>query len=254
MLLPARRLNDSMGEPSRRAGRRRDPFQEAALELILASTSPYRRALLARLGLPFRSLEPRFEETAGRPGDDPARLVVQNALGKALSVVAECPGSLIISSDQVAECEGEILTKPGAPQRAVEQLMRLAGREHRLFGGLAVVRAPGTPAPPSISNASPKDGGVDRSAMSNEDLSTRTALVVTHLRIRPLARSEAEEYVRRESPLDCAGAYKSEGLGIALFDYLRGDDPTAVIGLPLIALTRLLRAFGCDPLGKAPTP
>jgi len=208
------------------------PGAGGGVELILASTSPYRRALMERLGLPFRCVAPRFEERVGRAGEDPGNLVVHNALGKALSILDAHPGSLIVGSDQVAECAGEILPKPGSAPRAVEQLLRLSGREHRLLTGVAVVQAPRADAPPP------------------GELPGRTALVVNHLRLRELSRAEAETYVRRESPLNCAGAYKSEGLGIVLFEHLRGDDPTAIVGLPLIALGRLLRAFGCDPLGE----
>jgi len=198
------------------------------MDLVLASTSPYRRELLERLGLPFRSLAPRFTEEPPLPGADPARLVVHNALGKALSLAAEHPGCLIVGSDQLAECDGRILAKPGSEERAIEQLLFLAGREHRLLTGVAVVQS----------------GEVAQAG----DLPGRTALSVNHLAVRPLDREQAQAYVRLDRPLDCAGAYKAEGLGIALFDYLRGDDPTAIVGLPLIALTRLLRAFGLDPL------
>ncbi len=200
------------------------------MQLVLASTSTYRRALLARLGLPFITAAPRFTEARAQAGLDPARLVVGNALGKAVSLLGDHPGALIIGSDQVAVCAGEVLSKPGTHSKAVEQLLYLAGREHDLLTAVAVVRAPSAGQPASA------------------DAPGETALAVNSLRMRALTPAEAEAYVRAEQPLDCAGAYKSEGLGVALFETMRGDDPTAIVGLPLIALTRLLRRFGVDPL------
>jgi len=210
------------------------------MKLILASTSPYRRQQMSRLGLPFQAAAPRFVEAAPGPNSDAARLVVGNALGKALSLLAEYPGHLVIGSDQVVRCEGRILTKPGSPRVAVEQLLALAGREHELLTGVAVVRA--SSAPGKQAQTTPE---------SLEDVPGSSTLVVNRLRMRAISRDEAETYVRLEQPLDCAGAYKSEALGIALFEYLRGDDPTAIIGLPLIALLRLLRGFGVDPLNPS---
>lgn len=203
------------------------------MHLILASTSPYRRALLERLGLPFTAVAPRFEEAAPEPGADPSRVVTKNALGKALSLLPDHPDSLVIGSDQVAVCGAEILTKPGTPERAVEQLLHLAGREHRLVTAVAVILS-------SPAGAAAKGG-------------TRGdhAVVENHLCMRPLTRAEAEAYVRLERPLDCAGSYKSEGLGVTLFERMEGEDPTAIVGLPLIALSRLLRRFAVDPLRPA---
>lgn len=205
------------------------------MDLVLASTSPYRRELLARLGLPFRAVAPVYEECRPDACNDPRRLVVQNALGKAVSLLSQARDCLVIGSDQVICCDGAILTKPGTGARAVAQLLQLAGREHELLTAVAVVRSPA---------AAPGAG---------DDAQGESALVVNRARVRAITREEAEAYVRIEQPLDCAGAYKSEALGIALFEYIRGDDPTAVIGLPLIALTRLLRRFGVDPLLRATT-
>lgn len=207
--------------------------REGILQLVLASTSPYRRALMERLGLPFTAVAPRFEEIASEPGADPARIVTKNALGKALSLLPDYPGGLLIGSDQVAVCGAEILTKPGTPERAVEQLLRLAGREHRLVTAVAVLRCP--PA-----------GAADEGGTRGDH-----AVVENRMRMRPLTPAEAEAYVRLEAPLDCAGAYKSEGLGVTLFERMEGEDPTAIVGLPLIALSRLLRRFGVDPLRPA---
>jgi len=206
---------------------------EAALRLILASTSPYRRALLERLGLPFTAVAPPFGEVAPEPGADPARVVTKNALGKALSVLPDHPDSLVIGSDQVAVCGAEILTKPGTPERAVEQLLRLAGREHRLVTAVAVLFSP------------PAGAAAEGGTRGDH------AVVENRLQMRPLTRAEAEAYVRREQPLDCAGSYKSEGLGVTLFERMEGEDPTAIVGLPLIALSRLLRRFAVDPLRPA---
>jgi MAF protein len=203
------------------------------VRLILASTSPYRRALLERLGLPFAAVAPRFTEAAPEPGADPARVVTKNALGKALSLLPDHPDSLVIGSDQVAVCGAEILTKPGTPERAVEQLLHLAGREHRLVTAVAVI-------------FSPPAGAADANGTRGDH-----AVVENRLRMRSLTRAEAEAYVRLEPPLDCAGSYKSEGLGVTLFERMEGEDPTAIVGLPLIALSRLLRRFAVDPLRPA---
>lgn len=208
---PPEALLERMGPPMLRG-----------MKLILASTSRYRRALLERLGLPFEALPPPFEELEAGEASDPAAMVLANARGKAASLAADHPGALIIGSDQAAVCEGNILGKPGSIARAVEQLLLLSGREHELLTAIAVLPAP--------------------------EGTAETALVTHRLRIRALTRTEAEAYVQREMPLDCAGAYKAEGLGIALFEYLRGDDPTAIVGLPLAALSNLLRRFGVDPI------
>ncbi|MBD3236529.1 MAG: septum formation protein Maf [Candidatus Eisenbacteria bacterium] len=194
--------------------------------LILASSSPYRRALLERLGLPFRVLVPDFEELRPGGGHTLEALVRANALGKARSLAPHHPHSLVIGSDQVAERDGRILTKPGSAERAVAQLLSLCDAEHRLWTALVLLR--------------------------HDPPWERCRVIAGRLRIRPLTRREAEAYVAREQPLDCAGAYKSEGLGITLFDYLRSDDPTAIIGLPLVALSALLREAGCDPLDPGP--
>ncbi len=189
-------------------------------ELILASTSPYRRALLDRLGLPYRALPPAFTERTEAEVPDPEAMVVENARGKTAGLAAMHPGAIVIGCDQTAVCEGEVLGKPETEARAVEQLLRLAGREHALLTAVSVRR-------------------------SAEE---RTTLVRSVLRMRPFSREEAAAYVTRERPIDCAGAYKSEGLGIALFDAMGGEDPTAIVGLPLIALIRLLRDFGLNVL------
>lgn len=183
-------------------------------QLILASTSPYRRALLARLRVPFDVVAPAFEEVRL---DDPDATVRTNALGKARAAAVNHPDAAILASDQVAYCEGRTLEKPGTPEVAIEQLTGLAGREHTLHTAV-VLRLP--------------DG--------REGEGT----IVARLRIRPLTRQQIAAYVRLESPLDCAGSYKSEGLGTVLFEWIRCDDPTAIEGLPLTTTSRLLEKAG----------
>jgi septum formation protein len=195
-------------------------------QLILASTSRARAELLGRLRLPFRTAAPRFEENslAGRPIRPEAvrALVLENARGKALSLAAEYPDAFILGSDQLGECEGELLSKPGTEAAALEQLLFLRGKEHRLHTAVVLLET-GT-------------GRCDAEVVSN------------HLRVADLTDERLRDYVTLEQPLHCAGSYMSEGLGIALFDYLRGDDPTAIVGLPLVATCRLLRDFGFEPL------
>ena len=193
------------------------------IDLVLASTSPYRKALLARLGLPFEAQPPDVDEEAVKAEGLPAALLVtrlarEKAEAVARSLSALRPDALVIGSDQVAELDGEILGKPGTPAGAQAQLRRLAGREHRLLTAICVVRA-----------------GEGRRA---------EALDVHRLRLRPLSEEQIASYVRAENPVDCAGSYKIEGLGIALFEWIRGDDFTGVIGLPLTHLVALLAEFG----------
>ncbi len=189
--------------------------------LILASTSRYRRALLERLRVPFETLAPAWEEVRLGDADGTVRA---NALGKARAAAAILPGAAILASDQVAWCAGRILEKPGTPKAAREQLAWLAGREHTLHT-CVVLRLP--------------------------DGSETEQLVIARLRVRPLRPDQIDAYVRLDAPLDCAGSYKTESLGIALFDSMQCDDPTAIEGLPLISVCRLLRDAGWEipPLG-----
>jgi septum formation protein len=193
-------------------------------ELVLASTSPYRRALLARLGLAFDAVAPTADE-APLPGERPAATALRLAEAKARSVAAEHPTALIIGSDQVADCDGELVGKPGTHERAVAQLTRQSGRTVVFHTGLALF-----------------------DASSGE---CRTALVDVRSTFRPLAGAEIEAYLRHERPYDCAGSVKSEALGIALFERIESDDPTALVGLPLIRLTGMLRAAGVPVLAPA---
>ncbi len=188
--------------------------------LILASTSVYRRSLLERLGLPFAVARPEVDETP-QPGEAPQALAVRLARAKAEAVLAgaEADGMTVwvIGSDQVAELDGEPLGKPGTAERAVAQLGAMSGREVRLLTALCL--------------AGPDDRRFE-------------SLDITTVRFRSLSADEIARYVERERPLDCAGSFKSEGLGIALFEAIDSRDPTALIGLSLIDTARALRAAG----------
>jgi len=191
------------------------------IALVLASSSIYRRELLTRLGLPFTTAVPAIDETPAADESADA-LVARLAEQKARAVTPPETPALVIGSDQVALLDGEVLGKPGSAEANRAQLRALSGREARFLTGVCVWRAPDGPA--------------------------LTEVVVNPVRFRDLDEREIAAYVQAEAPFDCAGGFKSEGLGIALFDGIGGDDPTALIGLPLIALCRLLRRQGLDPL------
>lgn len=185
--------------------------------LVLASTSPYRRELLARLGLPFEVANPQTDESP-LPEEPPSAMALRLSEAKARAVAAEYPNALVIGSDQVAELNGRIFGKPGSHERAVAQLKELSGRTVNFFTGLCL-------------------------------LDTRTGQaevrgVPTLVGFRELTDFEIESYLRREPAYNCAGSAKSEGLGIALLDRIEGTDPNALVGLPLIALCDLLRRHG----------
>ncbi|GAB3057693.1 Maf family protein [Stenotrophomonas tumulicola] len=183
--------------------------------LLLASTSPYRRELLQRLRLPFDCARPAVDETP-LPGEAPAALAARLAAAKATEVAARHPGRWVIGSDQAADLEGQPLGKPGSIESACAQLALMSGRAVRFHTAICLTR----------------DG--DRFDAND----------VTTVRFRALATAEIARYVAAEQPLDCAGSFKCEGLGIALFDAIENQDPTALVGLPLIALCRLLRQAG----------
>lgn len=186
--------------------------------LILASTSPYRRALLARLGVPFEACAPACDEEALKdPALAPQALAARLARAKALSVAERAPEAYVLGSDQVAEVDGQILGKPGSVAACEAQLARLSGRVHRLVTAVCL--------------ACP--GGALREHVD-----------VTTLEVRALTREEIQRYVRADQPLDCAGSYKIEQQGIALFEQVRCADFTAITGLPLMAVSGLLRAEG----------
>ncbi len=188
--------------------------------LILASTSSYRRALLERLGLRFTVTRPEVEETP-LPGEAPQALAVRLARAKAEAVLAGAEADVmtvwVIGSDQVAELDGEPLGKPGTAERAVAQLGAMSGREVRFLTALCLA-------------------GPDGRRFESLDITT--------VRFRSLSADEIARYVERERPLDCTGSFKSEGLGIALFEAIDSRDPTALIGLSLIDTARALRAAG----------
>ncbi|MFG6441696.1 Maf family nucleotide pyrophosphatase [Roseateles sp. LKC17W] len=187
--------------------------------LILASTSRYRQELLARLRLPFDAMAPQVDETA-LPGEAPAALAERLALAKARAVAAQHPGAIVIGSDQVADLAGDAMGKPGTHDAATAQLRRMSGREVVFQTAVAVV-APGMAA-------------IERAEV--------------RVRVRELSDAAIEAYLRADTPYDCAGSAKVESLGIALLDAVESDDPTALIGLPLIRTCALLRRAGLEPL------
>ncbi|WP_425261541.1 Maf family nucleotide pyrophosphatase [Rubrivivax sp. RP6-9] len=192
--------------------------------LILGSTSRYRRDLLQRLRLSFDVVSPNVDETP-LAGEAPAALALRLALAKAQAVAALHPQAVVIGSDQVADLDGSPIGKPGTHARATEQLQRMRGREVVFQTAVAVVRA---------------DTGY-----------ARALLAPVRVRFRDLSDAEIERYLRLEEPYDCAGSAKSETLGIALLAAIESDDPTALVGLPLIRTCALLRDAGLDPLAAA---
>jgi len=186
-------------------------------DLVLASTSRYRRALIAQLGIPVRCAAPGCDEEALKdPALAPDALAVMLALAKAESLRATEPGAVIIGSDQVAAIDGAILEKPGTAARAEAQLARLSGRTHRLLTAVAVAHPGG--------------------ALQHLD--------VTRLTMRELSADQIARYVAADAPLDCAGSFRLESRGITLFSRIESDDHTAIVGLPLIALTTMLGSLG----------
>ena len=189
--------------------------------LILASTSRYRRELLTRLRIPFEVVSPDVDETP-LPGEAPAALAQRLALAKARAVAVQRPDAVVIGSDQVAELDGQPIGKPGTHERATAQLRLMRGRSVVFQTAVSVVRG---------------DTGF-----------ARTLLAPVTVRFRDLTDAEIERYLRLEQPYDCAGSAKCETLGIALLDAIDSDDPTALVGLPLIRTCELLRQAGLDPL------
>lgn len=191
------------------------------MDIILASTSPYRKQLLERLGVSFCCLPPKIDE-AHLPGESPATMAGRLALAKALVIAETHPKSLVIGSDQVASLEDGVMGKPGNHQAAALQLRASAGQEVKFYTGLALIH---------------RDAQLEL---------THVEQFSAHF--RSLTDQQIDNYLRREQPYDCAGSFKVEGLGIALFKGLQGDDPTSLEGLPLIALTTLLAKAGIDVL------
>ena len=189
----------------------------ASRSLILGSSSPYRRELLARLRLPFEVLAPEVEE-AQQDAESPRQLACRLAMSKARAVAARRPQGVVIGSDQVADLDGEAIGKPMNHARAVAQLQRMRGRTVVFQTAVAVV--------------------CEATGFAELDLAQ------VRVRFRALDDAEIEHYLIREQPYDCAGSAKSESLGIALLDSIESDDPTALVGLPLIRTCRMLRAAG----------
>jgi len=186
--------------------------------LILASTSPYRKELLTRVGIPFRAVAPQCDEEQLKDPELGARMLAQVlAREKALSVLGEHADHYVLGCDQLVELDGKVLGKPGSLEQAIVQLTQLSGRAHRLITAFALV----TP-----------DGTLD------EHLDIHT------LQMRSLSAAEVARYAAHDRPFDCAGSYKIESRGIALFERIEGDDFTAITGLPLMALVNRLRVHG----------
>ena len=185
--------------------------------LILGSTSPYRRELLLRLRLPFEVVSPDVDETP-LANESPRALALRLALAKAQVVASQHPQAVVIGSDQVADLDGEPLGKPGTHARATEQLQRMRGKTVVFQTAVAVVCL--------------------EAGFSQVDLAQ------VNVKFRNLGDAEIERYLRAETPYDCAGSAKSEGLGIALLESIDSDDPTALVGLPLIRTCQMLRAAG----------
>lgn len=193
--------------------------------ILLASSSRYRRELLERLGLPFHCASPDIDETP-KPGESASQTALRLAESKARALAQQFPGHWIIGSDQVASLpDGSLLGKPGNHQQAVEQLRRSSSHKVSFLTGLAL-------------------------------LDTDTGNIQTHceaysVHFRHLTTEEIEAYLNREQPYDCAGSFRVEGSGIALFSRMEGNDPNSLIGLPLIALNDMLRHWGRNPLLEA---
>ena len=199
-----------------------EPDSEPILEsnLILASTSPYRRRLLERLGLPFRIEDPAVQEIA-RAKEPAETMAARLARAKAFAVSKEHPSAWVIGSDQTATCADRVLRKPGSEAAARAQLTACRGKTAVFFTSVALFR--------------------------NSELVSEEA-VETAVTFRELSELEVERYVERDKPLDCAGGFRWEGIGICLFSSLRSGDPTALEGLPLIAVSKMLRDQGLNPL------
>ena len=186
-------------------------------KLILGSTSPYRRELLARLRIPFEVAAPDVDETP-QPGETPKQLACRLAMAKARAVAAQFPTCVVIGSDQVADLDGQTLGKPGNHARATTQLQQMRGKTVIFQTAVAVV--------------------CQETGFAQMDLAQVKVL------FRDLSDAEIETYLRAETPYDCAGSAKSEGLGIALLESIENDDPTALVGLPLIRTCRMIQAAG----------
>lgn len=190
--------------------------------IILGSSSPYRSELLAKLKLPFSTASPNIDESP-LVGESPAQLVLRLAENKARKVAESNLSALVIGSDQVAILDGEIVGKPGTAENAIKQLLAASGKTVTFLTGLALYNA------------------------ANQQM--QSIVEPFEVNFRSLSETQIRRYVDLEQPFDCAGSFKSEGLGISLFSELRGSDPNSLIGLPLIRLTDMLAAQGVNVLG-----
>lgn len=185
--------------------------------LVLASTSPFRRAILEKLAIPFETITPNVDETP-MPGESPEQLVARLSELKAKAVADNYADALIIGSDQVAVVDGQIVGKPGTHEKALSQLKRASGKRVSFLTGLCLY------------NTKSKRAQIE--------------VVPFNVIFRQLKDVQIESYLQKEKPYNCAGSFKSEGLGIALFERLEGDDPNTLMGLPLIRLIRMLESEG----------
>lgn len=192
--------------------------------ILLASTSPYRRQLLSRLGIPFHVVDPRVDETP-RPGESARELVARLAEAKARGGAATLASGLVIGADQVAVLDGEILGKPGNAAANRRQLQRASGRRVEFLTGLCLLAVP--------------------------EGRARVQVVPYAVEFRALDHAQIAAYVAREKAYDCAGGFRCEGLGSALFERMEGSDPSALVGLPLLSLTAMLAEEGVDVLLEA---
>jgi MAF protein len=191
--------------------------------IVLASTSPFRKSLLEKLNIAFECSKPYTDESPQK-NESPQNLVERLAIDKAKAVAMNFPNSLIIGSDQVAVCDNEILGKPHTFDNAVKQLTKFSGKTVVFYTGLCV--------------------------LDSHNNSMKSLIEPFYVHFKQLSLKQIENYIRAEQPLNCAGSFKSEGLGICLFEKLEGDDPNSLIGLPLIKLVQLLNLHGFDVLSS----
>lgn len=191
--------------------------------LVLGSTSVFRQAILEKLNLPFQTAKPNIDETANL-NESPQALVERLAIEKAKAVAGKFPDALIIGSDQVAVCEGEILGKPHNFENGITQLTKFSNKAVTFYTGLCVFDS------------------------TTNTIKSLVEPFIVHF--KALSQQEIESYLNAEQPYNCAGSFKSEGLGICLFEKLEGDDPNTLIGLPLIKLVNLLKQQGLDVLAE----
>lgn len=194
--------------------------------VVLASTSQYRKQLFERLRIPFETFDPAVDEDPCKQlGLEPVELVRRLAEAKARAVISHRPSAIVIGGDQCATIDGRVLDKPGDFERAVQQLESLAGRTHELVTALCLI-----------------DGTSGH---------TETIVDVHQMTMRPLDGAQIRRYVELDLPLDCAGSYKLESLGVALFERVAGSDPTAIVGVPLMQLVSMLSRVGYDVFAHA---